>query len=148
MHAVAATGADIEAVSSIYETAPRELDDQPSFLNGALRARSALAPPDLLAEVKRIERELGRDPGGVRFGPRVIDCDLLLWEGGIWDEPALRIPHPRLIERRFALVPLLELDPDLALPGGARLADVEAALDADEQSVRRVEHPGWPPPAR
>lgn len=148
MRAVASTGADIEAVSSIYETAPRELDDQPSFLNGALRARSALAPPALLAEVKRIERELGRDPGGVRFGPRVIDCDLLLWEGGTWDEPALQIPHPRLVERRFALVPLLEIDPDLTLPGGARLADVEAALDADEQSVRRVDHPGWPPPAR
>ncbi|MFP5451046.1 MAG: 2-amino-4-hydroxy-6-hydroxymethyldihydropteridine diphosphokinase [Thermoleophilia bacterium] len=145
VNAVAATGAAIEAVSSIYETAPRELDDQPSFLNGALRARSPLSPPELLAEVKRIERELGRDPGGVRFGPRVIDCDLLVWEGGVWREPALEIPHPRLVERRFALVPLLELDPGLALPDGIRLADAEAALDAEEQAVRRVENPGWPP---
>jgi 2-amino-4-hydroxy-6-hydroxymethyldihydropteridine diphosphokinase len=95
--------------------------------------------------VKRIERELGRDPGGVRFGPRVIDCDLLVWEGGVWREPALEIPHPRLVERRFALVPLLELDPGLALPDGIRLADAEAALDAEEQAVRRVENPGWPP---
>jgi 2-amino-4-hydroxy-6-hydroxymethyldihydropteridine diphosphokinase len=148
VQAVAATGARIEAVSSIYETAPRDLDDQPSFLNGALRARSPLSPPGLLAEVKRIERELGRDPGGIRFGPRVIDCDLLVWEGGTWDEPTLQIPHPRLVERRFALVPLLELDPDLALPGGTRLAEAEAALDAEEQAVRRVEHPGWPPLTR
>jgi 2-amino-4-hydroxy-6-hydroxymethyldihydropteridine diphosphokinase len=98
--------------------------------------------------VKTIERQLGRDPAGVRFGPRVIDCDLLLWEGGTWEEPELQIPHPRLVERRFALVPLLEIDPDLTLPGGARIADIEAVLDADEQSVRRVERPDWPPPAR
>lgn len=148
VRAVAATGATIEAVSSVYETAPRERDDQPSFLNGALRARSPLSPPGLLAEVKRIERELGRDPAGVRFGPRVIDCDLLVWEGGPWREPALEIPHPRLVERRFALVPLLELDPGLTLPDGTRLADAEAVLDPDEQVVRRVEHPGWPPSPR
>ncbi|HMM48209.1 MAG TPA: 2-amino-4-hydroxy-6-hydroxymethyldihydropteridine diphosphokinase, partial [Miltoncostaeaceae bacterium] len=89
---------------------------------------------------------LGRTRGGVRYGPRVIDCDLLLWEGGSWDEPDLQIPHARLTERRFALVPLLELDPDLRLPDGRSLAVLEAALDAVEQSVRRVEHEGWPPP--
>lgn len=146
VRAVAATGATIDAVSSAYETAPRELDDQPTFLNAALRARSDLAPPRLLAAVKRIERELGRTPGGVRYGPRVIDCDLLLWEGGRWEEPDLQIPHARLTERRFALVPLLELDPDLRLPDGRSLAALEAALDPVEQSVRRVEHEGWPPP--
>ena len=143
--AVAGAGAAVEAVSSVYETAPRDLDDQPPFLNAAVRVRSALRPPDLLAEVKRIEREMGRDPAGVRFGPRVIDCDLLVWEGGTWGDASLQIPHPRLRERRFALVPLLELDPGLTLPDGTRLADAEAALDAAEQEVRRVDAPGWPP---
>lgn len=144
--AIAATGARIEAVSSAYETAPRELDDQPAFLNAALRARSELDPPALLAAVKRIERELGRAPGGVRYGPRAIDCDILVWDGGTWSDPALRVPHPRLAERRFALVPLLELDPDLALPDGTRLADAESRLDRVEQRVLRVDDPRWPPP--
>lgn len=143
--AIAATGATIEAYSSAYETAPRELDDQPVFLNAALRARSALSPPGLLAAVKEIERDLGRDPGGVRFGPRVIDCDLLVWEGGVWEAPDLVIPHPRLTERRFALVPLIELDPGLTLPDGTTLADAEARLDRAEQYVRRAADPRWPP---
>lgn len=146
VRAVDAAGARVEAVSSAYETSPRERDDQPAFLNAALRARSALEPPDLLAAVKGIERAIGRDPGGVRYGPRTIDCDLLLWEGGTWSAPDLEIPHPRLVERRFALVPLLELDPGLALPGGRLLADAEAALDPVDQAVHRVERPGWPPP--
>ena len=60
-----------------------------------------------------MEAELGRDPGGVRFGPRAIDCDLLLWDGGAWRDDALEMPHPRLAERRFALLPLLDLDPGL-----------------------------------
>ena len=70
-----------------------------------------------MREAKRLEAELGRDPGGVRFGPRAIDCDLLLWDGGAWHDEALEVPHPRLAERRFALLPLLDLDPALTLPG-------------------------------
>jgi len=149
VHALDAAGARVEAVSSAYETAPRDLGDQPAFLNAALRARSPLAPPDVLAAAKGVERAIGRAPGGVRFGPRIIDCDILLWEGGEWRQPDLEIPHPRLAERRFALVPLLELDPDLALPDGRRLADAEADLDPGAQAVARVSRPGWPPvPAR
>ena len=92
----------------------------------------------MLREVKEIERDLGRDPGGVRFGPRAIDCDLLLWEGGEWHDDQLDIPHPRLAERRFALLPLLDLDPGLALPDGRRLADLEAAIDPLEQPAARA----------
>lgn len=136
----------IEAVSPVYETAPRDLDDQPAFLNAAARVRSARTPPQLLALVKDIERRLGRAPGGPRFGPRVIDCDLLLWDGGRWEAADLQIPHPRLGERRFALVPLLDLDPDLTLPDGTPLARLEAALDADEQAVGRLDR-RLPPPA-
>lgn len=138
---LAGAGQVVEAVSPAYETAPRELEDQPAYLNAAARVRSGLAPPDLLDEVKRMERDLGRDPGGVRFGPRAIDCDLLLWEGGGWTEERLEIPHPRLHERRFALLPLLDLDPGLALPDGRRLADLVAAIDPDEQPAERLPDP-------
>ena len=130
--------ARVEAVSHPYETAPRDLIDQPVFLNAAARVASSLAPPEFLRQVKELERELGRDPGGVRFGPRAIDCDLLLWEGGVWSDADLEIPHPRLGERRFALLPLLEIDPDLTLPDGRRLADLEALLDPLEQPATRL----------
>lgn len=146
VRAIAATGARIEAVSSAYDTAPRELDDQPVFLNAALRARTPLDPPALLAAVKAVERDLGREPGGVRYGPRVIDCDILVWDGGTWDDATLQVPHPRLTERRFALVPLLELDPGLELPDGTSLALAESVLDPREQRVVRAEDPRWPPP--
>ena len=126
----------VERVSFVYETAPREVEDQPSFLNAACRVRCDLDPPDLLAVLKRIERELGRI-AGPRFGPRAIDLDILLWEGGAWIDGALEVPHPRLADRRFAMVPLLDLDPDLALPDGAAIRDLAAAIDAGEQDVRR-----------
>lgn len=130
--------AAVEAVSPLWETAPRDLEDQPPFLNAAARVETGLAPRELLAAVKDLERDLGREPGGVRFGPRAIDCDLLLWEGGTWSDEALEIPHPRLAERRFALLPLLDLDPGLTLPDGRALADLAAAIDADEQPAERV----------
>jgi 2-amino-4-hydroxy-6-hydroxymethyldihydropteridine diphosphokinase len=131
----------VEAVSRPFETAPRELLDQPAFLNAAARVQTPLGPREFLRAVKDLERELGRDPGGVRFGPRAIDCDLLLWEGGEWRDDALEIPHPRLAERRFALLPLLDIDPDLRLPDGRALADLEAALDPAEQPAERL---SWP----
>jgi 2-amino-4-hydroxy-6-hydroxymethyldihydropteridine diphosphokinase len=131
----------VEAVSAAFETAPREVLDQPPFLNAAARIATPLAPPDLLSEAKRLERELGRDPAGVRFGPRAIDCDVLLWEGGVWRDADLEVPHPRLAERRFALLPLLDLDPGLRLPDGRSLADLEAALDPLDQPARRLDAP-------
>jgi 2-amino-4-hydroxy-6-hydroxymethyldihydropteridine diphosphokinase len=130
-------GVTVEAVSPSYETAPRDVTDQPPFLNAACRVETALAPPALLDLAKAVEERLGRRPGR-RFGPRAIDCDLLLWEGGEWREERLRIPHPRLHERRFALLPLLDVDPDLALPDGRRLADLERAIDPAEQPARRL----------
>lgn len=145
---LAAAGHDVEAVSGLYETAPRDLADQPPFLNAAARVRSALGPRDMLAALKALEAGLGRDPGGVRFGPRAVDCDILLREGGPWRDEALEIPHPRLAERRFALVPLLDLDPGLALPDGRGVAALAAAIDPAAQPVRRVEpglrRPGAP----
>ncbi|MGD9573583.1 MAG: 2-amino-4-hydroxy-6-hydroxymethyldihydropteridine diphosphokinase [Thermoleophilia bacterium] len=129
---------EVEAVSSLYETAPRDLEDQPAFLNAAVRVRAEQPPPALLDEVKAMERELGRAPGGVRFGPRAIDCDLLLWEGGEWRDDRLEIPHPRLGERLFALLPLLDLDPGLRLPDGRSLSAMAAAIDPSEQPAARL----------
>jgi 2-amino-4-hydroxy-6-hydroxymethyldihydropteridine diphosphokinase len=130
---------EVEAVSSAYETAPRELLDQPAFVNAAARVRADLEPPEVLDLVKGIERRMGRRAGGPRFGPRPIDCDLLLWDGGVFRDERLEIPHPRIRERRFALVPLLELDPGAALPDGTPLRALEAALDPLEQRVERLD---------
>lgn len=131
---LAAAGDRIEAASSLYRTAPRDLEDQPPFINAAARLSTEAEPSGLLARVKELEAAIGRRPG-VRFGPRVIDCDLLLWSGGAWSDATLEIPHPRLTDRRFALVPLLEIDPGLILPDGRRLAECERVLASADQPV-------------
>jgi 2-amino-4-hydroxy-6-hydroxymethyldihydropteridine diphosphokinase len=124
-------GIEVVAVSSLRETAPVGYDDQPDFLNGAVALETELGPRELLARLLAVERELGRERGeGPRFGPRTIDLDLLLYGGEVLDEPGLTVPHPRLAERPFALEPLAELDPRLALPDGRRVLDL---LDASLQ---------------
>lgn len=145
VRALGERGLAVEAASHLYETAPREVLDQPVFLNAAVRARSELGPREALAACKDAERAIGRVPG-VRYGPRAIDCDVLLWSGGEWHDDALEIPHPRLLERRFALLPLLDLDPGLALPDGRGLAEALAALDPAEQPAERLSGTAeWPP---
>jgi len=120
-------GIEVVAVSTLRETDPVGYVDQPPFLNGAAAVETELAPGALLRCLLAIERELGRVRGeGPRFGPRTIDLDLLLYGDRVVDEPGLSIPHPRLAERRFALEPLHELDPLLALPSGRRVADLLA----------------------
>jgi 2-amino-4-hydroxy-6-hydroxymethyldihydropteridine diphosphokinase len=121
----AAEGVDVVAVSQLRETAPVGVVDQPSFLNGAVALDTSLSARDLLALLLAVERELGRVRAG-RWGPRTVDLDLLVYGDEIVDEPGLRVPHPRLGERRFALEPLAELDPELVIPG---LGDVAGALD-------------------
>lgn len=127
----------VEAVSRVYETAPREVEDQPAFLNAACRVRADVDPPGLLDLVKGVERDLGRVEGP-RFGPRAIDVDILMWEGGAWRDARLEVPHPRLGERRFALVPLLDVSPIGLLADGRGPASALASLDADEQPVALV----------
>jgi len=107
---------DVAAVSSIRETDPVGLADQPRFLNAAAAIETELGPRALLDLLLSIERELGRTREGPRFGPRTIDLDLLLYGDEVVDEPGLTVPHPRLHERRFVLEPLVELDPDLTVP--------------------------------
>ena len=125
----AATGGRVVAVSPLYETAPWGVTDQPPFLNGAVLLETDRPPRALLERLLEVERELGRVRGR-RYGPRTIDLDLLLYGDRVVDEPGLAVPHPRLHERAFALEPLLDLDPDVAVPGRGRVADLLAGLQS------------------
>jgi 2-amino-4-hydroxy-6-hydroxymethyldihydropteridine diphosphokinase len=126
---LAADGAiEVEAVSSLRETEPVGYVDQPRFLNGAAALRTELAPRAVLERLQRAEAALGRDRTGPRFGPRTIDLDLLLYDGEQVDEPGLEIPHPRLVERRFVLEPLAELDGAMEVPGKGSVQALLAAL--------------------
>jgi 2-amino-4-hydroxy-6-hydroxymethyldihydropteridine diphosphokinase len=127
--------------SSTYQTAPVGLVlDQPDFLNACLEVQTALGPEGLLDACKAVERAVGRASGGPRHGPRVIDVDLLLLGDLQYASERLTLPHADLSTRRFVLVPLLELCPELALPDGSRLADALAGLGED-QAVRRAGPP-------
>jgi 2-amino-4-hydroxy-6-hydroxymethyldihydropteridine diphosphokinase len=132
-------GVEVLASSSVYETEPVGLVlDQRDFYNACLRIETAHGPEDLLDACKAVERSLGRAPGGVRHGPRPIDVDVLLLGGLEYSSERLTLPHPEVVSRRFVLVPLLELDPDLTLPDGTRLADALEALRGEGQDVRRT----------
>jgi 2-amino-4-hydroxy-6-hydroxymethyldihydropteridine diphosphokinase len=149
--ALAGVGVVAIASSSTYETDPvGDVLDQPDFLNACLAVETELSPLALLEAVHAVEAALGRDRGEgyVHHGPRPIDIDVLLLGGARVDEPTLRVPHPALLERRFVLIPLLELDFGLTTPDGARLADALVALDLGED-VRRAGPPlRVPAPAR
>lgn len=103
---------EVEARSALYATPPVG-PPQPDYLNSALRLRTELAPQALLEVLLEAERRLGR-VRTERWGPRIIDLDILYWAGGVVDEPRLQVPHPRLTERSFALAPLLDVAPELA----------------------------------
>jgi 2-amino-4-hydroxy-6-hydroxymethyldihydropteridine diphosphokinase len=120
---------EVVAVSSLRETDPVGYEDQPRFLNGAAALRTELAPRQLLERLQALERRLGRDRSGPRFGPRTIDLDLLLYGSAEIDEPGLQIPHPRLQERRFVLEPLAELDARLEVPGRGTVRALLAGLE-------------------
>jgi len=127
-------GVEVEAVSSAYETAPvGEVLDQADFLNAAARIQTDLEPEALLDACKEIEVERGRVLDAPRHGPRPLDVDLLLLGDLELCSERLTLPHPQVALRRFVLVPLLELDPDLAHPDGTRLADALASLDPGER---------------
>jgi 2-amino-4-hydroxy-6-hydroxymethyldihydropteridine diphosphokinase len=129
-------GVGLDAVSSAYESAPVGLTDQPAFINAAARLVTGLTLRALLDGLLAVEQDLGR-VRTVRYGPRTCDLDILLAGHEVADEPGLAVPHPRLAERRFALEPLVEIDPGLSLPDGRLLsALLEAVRD---QAVRRLD---------
>ena len=139
--ALARHGVRVTASSSTYDTDPvGDVLDQPDFLNACVRIATSLAPEPLLDACKAVEAQLGRPlagaPGHVRHGPRPIDVDLLLLGDREHVSDRLRLPHAQVLERRFVLIPLLELDFGLAVPDGRRLADALALLPLDE-GVRR-----------
>ena len=137
-------------VSSLYETEPRDLLDQPIFTNAALELETELGPEELLAQLKRMEATLGREPSAERFGPRIVDLDILAFDGHcVADtEIDLIVPHPRLQERRFVLEPLAELDPGLRpwrncadLRTDVTVADLLPSVA--DQEVMRIGGPEW-----
>ena len=134
----------IEDVSSAYWTEPVGRREQPYFLNAVARARTELAPRDLLVALKQIEAAMGRRQG-VPLGPRIIDLDLLVYDALEIDEPGMTLPHPRMGGRRFVLAPLAEIAPGVRpLPGGPTAAELLASLP-EAESVERIELAGWPP---
>lgn len=124
----AADGVEVVAVSHLRETEPVGVVDQPPFLNGAVALETSLGARELLDLLLETEHSLGRIRGE-RWGPRTVDLDLLLYGAETIDEPGLRVPHPHLAERRFALEPLADLDPELEIPGAGAVAALLAELD-------------------
>jgi 2-amino-4-hydroxy-6-hydroxymethyldihydropteridine diphosphokinase len=138
-------GVRVIAASSVYETEPvGEVLDQPDFFNACVRIETELEPEGLLDACKAVERELGRtlagQPGYVRHGPRPIDVDLLLLGDREYRSERLTLPHAEVTARRFVLVPLLELAPELEVPGAGPAAAALAALGEGE-AVRRAGPP-------
>ena len=125
-----AEGVTVLAVSSFIETEPWGYADQPWFLNAAAELETALRPHALLALLLDVEQRLGRVRGSdhPRYGPRLVDLDLLVLGDLVLDEPGLQLPHPRLHERLFALAPLAELAPGLVVPGHGPVADMLAGV--------------------
>ncbi len=125
----------INARSRVYETEPWGVTEQPRFLNMVVVGETELDAPALLQFLKTIERELGRT-AGIRYGPRVIDLDILFYDRDLIRTPDLIVPHPRLAERRFVLVPLADLAPDLTHPQlGVSVRELLARLP-DDASVK------------
>ena len=134
-------GISVVASSSVYETEPvGEVLEQPDFFNACIEIATALGPEAVLDACKAVEWEVGRAPGGTRHGPRVIDVDVLLLGKIARSSERLRLPHEDIENRRFVLVPLVELDPALALPHGGLVTDALQAL-SDDAEVRLAEPP-------
>ncbi|MXV79532.1 MAG: 2-amino-4-hydroxy-6-hydroxymethyldihydropteridine diphosphokinase [Chloroflexi bacterium] len=127
-------------VSSLYESAAWGVTDQPAFLNAVVRGRTSLNPLDLLDAVQSIENELGR-VREQRWGPRLIDIDILLYGAEVIDEPRLQVPHPYMTQRGFVLRPLADLAAGLTLPDGSLVGELLTTVN--QSDLRRVEGPDW-----
>lgn len=122
--------------SRLYRTPAWGVEDQPDFVNAVAMLETALAAQALLAGLLDIERAHGRErDAGRRWGPRTLDLDLLLYDDAVLDEPGLHLPHPRLHERAFALVPLIEIAPEAKIPGIGSAAGALAKLQASGISI-------------
>lgn len=129
-------GIRVEATSSLYRSTAFGGIEQPDFVNAVAAVLTTHMPGELLAQLKAIENRQGRDSDEVRWGPRVIDLDLLVYSGQTIDEPALAVPHPGIVERNFVLLPLGEIAPDLVVPGLGRVASIP--VNMDEPNISRI----------
>jgi 2-amino-4-hydroxy-6-hydroxymethyldihydropteridine diphosphokinase len=137
------------ARSSLYSTAPVGLAEQPRFLNAVVAMETTLHPRDLLRALLAIEQEFGRDrAAAIANGPRTLDLDILLFDHLVLDEPDLQIPHPRLAERAFVLVPLAEIayqaiDPRSGKTAAELLDALRANTPEEPAAVHRFDHAAW-----
>ena len=122
--------------SSLYRSSPLGGIEQPDFVNAVAAVLTTLGPRDLLRNLKAIERRRGRERNGQRWGPRVIDLDLLVFSRAVLSEAGLSIPHPGIAERNFVLLPLREIAPDLVIPGLGRVASI--VINEAEPAIDRI----------
>jgi len=132
----------VEEVSSLYETVPVGVEGQPPFYNAACRVTTGLEPEALLRFLQRVEFEVGRRPGGPRWGPRPLDLDILLYGNRVLEGADLVLPHPRLAERPFVLAPLAEIAPEARHPTLKKTVR-EMLMVAGEEGVTLVAPAGW-----
>ena len=130
------SGITLARVSSLYETSPVGGPPQRSYVNLVAKIETDLTPSDLLAACQNIERRIGREPSDIRWGPRVVDLDILIFGDEKIVEPDLEIPHPHIRQRRFVLVPLLEIEPGVLDPWGD---DYASSLDDSGGEVEFLE---------
>ena len=129
-------GTRLVDASSLYRSTPFGGVEQPDFVNAVAALLTTLAPGQLLEELQGIERRQGRERDGTRWGPRVLDLDLLVYAGARIDEPGLTVPHPGIAARNFVLLPLGEVAPDLVIPGLGRVAGLP--VNTDEPRISRI----------
>jgi 2-amino-4-hydroxy-6-hydroxymethyldihydropteridine diphosphokinase len=127
--------------SRLYRSSPWGRADQPDFVNAAAVVRTRLAPRDLLVALLSVERAAGRERSAQRWGPRVLDLDILAYADRVIGEPGLRVPHPHLHERAFVLLPLAEIAADLEVPGRGRVEALLAEIDVSGCSALEPEQP-------
>ncbi len=126
----------LTATSGMYRSAAYGGIEQPDFVNAVAAIETQLTPGELLNELKALERARGRARGGVRWGPRVLDLDILVFSGEEMSTDSLTIPHPGIAERNFVLLPLKEVAPDLEIPGLGHIANIE--VDMNEPRISRI----------
>ncbi len=125
--------------SRLYRSEPVGYLEQDWFVNAVVRGETGFPPEGVLARLKEIERRAGRTAGGIRFGPRVLDLDLLFYDDLVVDHPGLLLPHPRLAERRFVLRPLCDIDPDIRHPVlGLTARELLRGLEENGQRVEEI----------
>jgi 2-amino-4-hydroxy-6-hydroxymethyldihydropteridine diphosphokinase len=130
-------GMEIREVSSVYETEPWGVLDQPGFLNMVAVAHTSRDPRGVLDACREVEEEMGRIRDR-KWGPRIIDVDILLYNDIQLEQEDLVIPHPHMLEREFVLVPLLELRPEISLPGAGRLSSCRGSHE-DDKAIKAFE---------